>query len=333
MSTRVVRFHKVGEADVLQIDKIDFPAPAADEVRISVKAFGLNRAESLFRQDLYAKKPVFPAQLGYEAAGVIESLGSDVSGFKVGDVVSVVPSLDMTKWPTHGELANVPARLVVKTPSNLSFQEAAASWMQYVTAWGALIYQAKLIKGDFLIVSAASSSVGIAAFQIARRVGATVIATTRTAEKKQALIDAGAHHVIITESENLVERVKEITNGVGARVAFDPIGGPIIADLVQALSNGGMLIEYGALSALDGAKVDFPQFPVVLKSLTIKGYLYWEVIATDEGLEAAKKWISEGLESGELKPIISREFPFEQIVEATRSLESNEQIGKIVVTL
>lgn len=330
MSTRVVRFHNTGGPEVLQIDKIDYPKPAADEVRLSVKAFGLNRAESMYRQGQYAKDPEFPAQLGYEAAGVIESLGSDVKGFKVGDAVSIVPSLDMTKWPTYGELANVPARVVVKHPSKLSFPQAAASWMQYVTAWGALVYQAKLTKGDFVIVSAASSSVGIAAFQIANRVGATVIATTRTEDKRQALIDAGAHHVIVTDSEDLVKRVKDITNGTGARIAFDPVGGPIIADLIQALANGGTLIEYGALSQ---EKVHFPQFPVLFKRLTIKGYIYAEIVEDNVALEAAKKWINEGLESGELDPLISREFLFDQIVDATRFLESNEQIGKIVVTL
>src|SRR5690606_18368593 len=104
----------------------------------------------------------------------------------------------MARWGTYGELINVPARHVVKHPENLSFEQAAASWMQYVTAWGALIEQARLSAGEFVIISAASSSVGIAAFQIARSVGATVIATTRTSAKSKALLDAGAHHVVAT---------------------------------------------------------------------------------------------------------------------------------------
>ncbi|TWF54741.1 zinc-binding dehydrogenase [Neorhizobium alkalisoli] len=181
-----------------------------------------------------------------------------------------------------------------------------------------------------MIVSAASSSVGIAAFEIARSVGATVIATTRTSAKTQALIEAGAHHVIATAKEDLVARVMEITNGKGARVVFDPIGGPAIAALADCMSVGGLLLEYGALSPEQGP---FPQFAVLGKSLTLKGYLYTEIVTDDAALDRAKTFINEGLRSGTLKPLIARSFTFEQIREATRFLESNEQIGKIVVTV
>jgi NADPH:quinone reductase-like Zn-dependent oxidoreductase len=202
--------------------------------------------------------------------------------------------------------------------------------MQYVTAWGALIAQAKLNADDFVIISAASSSVGVAAIQLARSVGATVIATSRTSAKAQPLRDAGAHHVIATSEEDLAARVSEVTNGKGARVVFDPIGGPAIAQLAECMSFGGILLEYGALSMDEGT---FPQFALLGKCLTIKGYLYSEITSNDALLEGAKEFISEGLETGALVPLISRTFPFDQIQEATRFLESNEQIGKIVVTV
>lgn len=202
--------------------------------------------------------------------------------------------------------------------------------MQYVTAWGALIEQAKLSAGEFVIVSAASSSVGIAAFQIARSVGAVVIATTRTSAKAQALLDAGAHHVIATAEEDLPARVSDITAGKGARVVFDPIGGPAIAELAECMSVGGILLEYGALSPDEGP---FPQFAVLGKSLTLKGYLYTEIVSDDAILMRAKTFINEGLRTGALKPLISRSFAFDDIQEATRFLESNAQIGKIVVSL
>jgi NADPH:quinone reductase-like Zn-dependent oxidoreductase len=123
-------------------------------------------------------------------------------------------------------IAAIQARSLVKHPENISFEEAAASWMQYVTAWGALVEQAMLKQSDFVIVTAASSSVGIAAIQVAGAVGATVIATTRTSAKRKALLDNRAHHVIATEEEDLVKRVMEITHGLGARVIFDPVGAP-----------------------------------------------------------------------------------------------------------
>jgi NADPH:quinone reductase-like Zn-dependent oxidoreductase len=266
--TRVVRFHAYGDADMLRIEDVSVPAPAADEVQIAVRAIGLNRAEVMFRNGAYLQEASFPSQLGYEAAGIVKTVGSGVTSVTEGDVVSVIPTLDMARWSTYGEVINIPARHVVKHPANLSFEQAAASWMQYVTAWGALIEQAKLTAGDFVIVTAASSSVGIAAFQIARSVGATVIATTRTSEKAQALRDAGAHYVVATTEENLAERVAAITGGKGARVVFDPIGGPAIAQLAECMAVGGILLEYGALSPDQGP---FPQFAVLGKSLTLKG--------------------------------------------------------------
>ena len=328
--TRVVRFHEYGTADVLRIENIEVPAPATDEVQISVRAIGLNRAEVMFRNGAYLQEATFPSQLGYEAAGTVTTFGGEVTGFIEGDAVSVIPTLDMSRWPTYGELINIPARYVVKHPSSLSFEKAAASWMQYVTAWGALIDQAKLTADDFVIVSAASSSVGIAAIQVARSVGATVIATTRTRAKAQALLDVGAHHVIPTGEEDLTARVNEITDDKGARVVFDPIGGPIIAQFAEVMSTGGILLEYGALSPEIG---QFPQFAVLGKSLTLKGYLYTEIVGDDAALERAKAFIFAGLESGKLDPLVSRIFPFDQIQDATRFLESNEQIGKIVITL
>lgn len=327
---RIVRFHEFGDPDVLRIENLEVPSPAADEVRIAVKAIGLNRAEVMFRRNAYVQQAQLPSQLGYEAAGVVESVGAHVTGFAPGDAVSVIPTEDMARWGTYGELINIPARHVVKHPANLTFEQAAASWMMYVTAWGALIEQARLSNGDFVIVSAASSSVGTAAFQIARSVGATVIATTRTSAKRQALLDAGADHVIATAEEDLAQAVAAITGGKGARVVFDPIGGPNIAMLAEVMAPRGILLEYGALSAEEGP---FPQFAVLGKSLTLKGYLYNEIVGDDDALTRAKAFISEGLASGTLVPLISRSFAFDDVQDATRFLESNEQIGKIVVTV
>ncbi|MBR0880691.1 NADPH:quinone reductase-like Zn-dependent oxidoreductase [Bradyrhizobium japonicum] len=327
---RVVRFHEYGDADVLKIEDVDVAAPDADEVQIEVRAIGLNRAEVMFRRNAYVQQTQLPSRLGYEAAGVVKTVGASVRDFRPGQSVSVIPTEDMARWGTYGEVINIPARHLVVHPQNLTFEQAAASWMKYVTAWGALIEQAKLKADDYLVVTAASSSVGTAAFQIARAVGATVIATTRTSAKSKALLDAGAHHVVATAEEDLVARVMEITSGKGARVIFDPIGGPAIEQLTQVMSHRGILLEYGALSPDIGA---FPQFAVLGKSLTIKGYLYNEVVHDDAALARAKAFILEGLSSGKLKPLISRSFKFEQIQEATRFLESNEQIGKIVVTV
>jgi NADPH:quinone reductase-like Zn-dependent oxidoreductase len=328
--TRVVRFHAVGGPEVLRIEDIDLPPPGADEVCIRVKALGLNRAEIMFRTGRYIYPPKFPERLGYEAAGTVEIVGTNVKGFEPGEAVSVVPSLRMSRWPAYGELATFPAELVVKHPSSLSWTEAAAAWMQYITAYGALIDVAKLAKGDFVVITAASSSVGIASIQIANMIGATPIATTRTGSKRQALFDAGAAHVIATEEEDLVARLREITGTAGPRVIFDPIGGPGVERLTDAMPHGGILIEYGFLS---GEPTPFPAFNALVKSLTVRGFVYSEIVANALRLAAAKTFILDGLTAGALKPLIARTFAFDQIVEAHRYLESNQQMGKVVVTL
>jgi NADPH:quinone reductase-like Zn-dependent oxidoreductase len=327
---RIVRFHETGGPEVLKIEEVEIPPPSPGEVSIRVKALGLNRAESMFRSGRYIEDPVFPARLGYEAAGVISALGAGVEGLAPGDAVSVIPPLSITRWGTYGEVATVPAEAVVKHPASLSWTEAAAIWMQYVTAYGALIEVAKLGKGDFVIVTAASSSIGLAAIQIAKVVGATPIATTRTSGKKKALLEFGATHVIVTQEEDLVARVGEITRGAGARVVFDPVAGPSLEQLAAATSKGGILIEYGALSP---EPTPLPLFPVLAKLLTLHGYQYKEVVRDPKRLESAKRFILDGLASGALKPVIAKTFSLDEIVEAHRYLESNEQFGKIVVTV
>lgn len=327
---RVVRFGHHGGPEVLRIEEVALASPAEGEVQIRVQAIGLNRAEALFRRGTYIETPVFPSGLGLEAAGVVTAVGVGVVGFKPEDVVSIIPPTSMGHWPTYGEFINYPAGLVVKHPANLRIEEAAAAWMQYLTAYGALIDIARLGRDDFVVVSAASSSVGLAAIQIAHLVGATPIAVTRTSSKKQALLEAGAAHVVASAEEDLAATLRHITHSKGVRVVLDPIGGPIFEPLTEAMSRGGILIEYGGLS---GEPTPFPLQAVLGKMLTLRGYLVHEVIADPHRLAAAKAYIVDGLASGALRPIIARTFEFDRIVEAHRYLESNEQFGKIVVTV
>lgn len=327
---RIVRFHKTGGPEVLQIDNIDVPPPATDEVRIKVKALGLNRAEALFRSGKYFEEPTFPSKLGYEASGVVESLGSGVTGLSPGESVSVVPPLGQGRYGVYGEIANVPAKYVVKHPPSLSFEEAAAVWMQYMTAYGALIDIAAIKKGDYVVIPAASSSVGLAAIQLCHLVGAIPIATTRTKEKKEALKKAGAAEVIVTQEEDLASRIKQITNNKGARIVFDPVGGKTVLALADGMANGGILFQYGMLS------MELPPFPLkaaMTKGLSMRGYILFEIISDPNRFEKAKKYLLDALSSGKLKPIIAKTFTLEEIVEAHRFLESNKQFGKIVVTI
>lgn len=328
--TRVVRFHKLGGPEVLQIENVDVPSPQMNEVKIQVKALGLNRAEVMFRSGNYFVQPKFPSRLGYEASGIVEAVGPNVTEFKQGDIVSVIPPINQGKYGVYGESAIVPSKFVVKHPSNLSFNEAACIWMQYMTAYGALIDIAKLQKGDFVIITAASSSVGLAAIQLCNLVGAIPIAATRTKLKKQQLIDAGALHVVVTEEENLPARIRDITQNKGARVVFDPVGGHLINSLAEAMAPGGILFIYGALSP---EATPFPLFSALGKSLTFRGYVLFEILQDPIRLEKAKSFILDALKEGKLKPIIAKIFKLDEIVEAHKFMESNEQFGKIVVTV
>lgn len=326
--TRVVRFHEHGGPDVLRIEDVQVRKPDRGEIQIRVKALGLNRAEAMLRGGSYIQPAELPSGLGLEAAGIVAAIGAGVTGFVPGDAVSVVPPTSMGRWPAYGEVANFPSQLVVKHPSSLNWEEAAAAWMQYVTAYGALIDLARLHAGDFLVITAASSSVGLAAIQIANMIGATAIAVTRTSAKIQALLDAGATHVIASAEEDLESRLKEITGPQGVRVVFDPVGGPAFEPLTAAMSRGGILIQYGSLST---EPTPFPLVAVLTKSLTLRGYLIHEITSDPTRLEAAKAFVLAGLKSGALKPVIDRIFAFDEIVEAHRYLESNAQFGKIVV--
>lgn len=328
--SRIVRFYEKGGPEVLKIEEVDVLPPGPGEIAVAVKAIGINRAESMFRSGPYVEEPEFPARLGYEGAGVVTALGAGVTGFALGDAVSVIPPLSITRWGSYGETATFPAEVVVKHPPSLSWIEAAAIWMQYVTAYGALVEIAHLAAGEFVLITAASSSVGLAAIQIAKAIGATPIAVTRTSAKKAALLGAGAAHVIASQEEDLAERVSEITKGAGTRVAFDPVAGPALEQIADAMAQDGIVIEYGALSA---EPTPLPLFPFLVKNLTLHGYQYKEIVGDEVRRARARRFILDGLAAGTLRPIIDRVFPFDQIVDAHRHLESNQQFGKIVVTV
>lgn len=329
-NVRVVRFNETGPASVLQIVEEPATLPAAGEVRIKVDAIGLNRAEVMFREGAYLETPVFPAKLGYEASGVIDAVGADVSDFEVGDKVSTIPAFSMGTHGVYGEAAIVPAAAVARYPSDLSAEEGTSIWMQYITAYGGLIDVGGLKTGQTALITAASSSVGIAAIQIVKHLGGTVIATTRGSKKTKMLLEAGADHVIETDNDDIQARVAEITGGEGTNVIFDPVGGPMLEVLAEVAAKGARIVEYGAL---DPNPTPFPLFSALAKGLSIIGYTLFEITTDEVRLAKAKAFVTQGLESGALKPVIDSTFAFEDIQKAHEYMESNQQIGKIVVTL
>jgi NADPH:quinone reductase-like Zn-dependent oxidoreductase len=289
--SRTIKFAKAGGPEVLEFIETQVSDPGPHEVRIKVKAIGLNRAESMWRNDKYVEPVTFPAGLGYEAAGFVDAVGKDVAGIAVGDTVSTIPFFSMKKYPIYGEVVIVPDHVVVKHPTSLSFAEAASIWMMFITAYGALVVDAKVTKGDFVIIPAASSSVGLAAVQIANYAGATSIALTRTSEKKKRLLEAGAAHVIATDEQDVVAEVMRITDGKGARVAFDPVGGANFSKLISALAFEGVVYIYGAL---DEAATPIPVLEMIAKMPTVKGYSIRSISGTEASRKASVDYILGG---------------------------------------
>jgi NADPH:quinone reductase-like Zn-dependent oxidoreductase len=329
--SRTIKFAQAGGPEVLEFIETEVPAPGPHEIRIKIKAIGINRADSMWRNDKYVESPIFPAGLGYECAGVVDAVGKDVvTDFAVGDTVSTIPAFSLNKYSTYGEVILAPDHAVVKHPKSLSFVEAASVWMMFMTAHGALIFDAQVKAGDFVIIPAASSSVGLAAIQLANYAGATPIALTRTSEKKTRLHEAGAAHVIATQEQDMVAEVMRITNGNGARVAFDPVGGPDFPKLIAALTNQGIAYIYGALSEGD---TPMPVLEMIRKMPTVKGYSIRLVAGDEARRKTAVEYVTRGLASGALKPVIDRIFKFDEMVEVHRYLENSGQFGKIVVTL
>jgi NADPH:quinone reductase-like Zn-dependent oxidoreductase len=162
---KIVRFHQVGGPEVLRFDEQPSRQPGKGEVRLKVQAIGLNRTESMFMHGQYIETPKLPSGLGYEAAGVVEAVGPDVDKSWLGKRVATIPAFSMTQYGMVGEEVIAPAIALGEYPANLSPEQGAAVWMQYVTAYGALIAIAHLTKGEFVVITAASSSVGIAAWR------------------------------------------------------------------------------------------------------------------------------------------------------------------------
>jgi NADPH:quinone reductase-like Zn-dependent oxidoreductase len=328
--SRRIKFAKAGGPEVLEFVETQVSDPGPHEVRLKVKAIGINRAEAMWRADDYIEPVKFPAGLGYEAAGVIDAVGKDVSGLGIGDDVAVIPSFSMNDYATYGEVILVPDYAIVRQPKSLSFTEAASIWMMFVTAYGALIEDAKVGKGDFVVIPAASSSVGLAEVQIANYAGATTIALTRTSAKKQQLLEIGATHVIATDEVDLVGEIKRLTKGQGARIVFDPVGGPNFAKLISAMSFGGTIFIYGLLSP---GVTALPVLEMIAKVITVKAHNIWLTSGDETRRKAAVEFVVGGLEAGALKPVIDRVFAFDEMAEVHRYLEQSCQFVKIVVTV
>jgi len=326
--SKAVRFYELGGPEVLKIEEVTPRQPEKGEVAIDVVAVGLNRAESVYYHGHYLEQPKLPSGLGYEAVGRVTAVGPDVDPSLIGKRVGTIPSFSMNQYPVLAEKAVVPAHEIAELPPTLSDVHGAAAWMQYATAYGALVELGKVGPGDFVVITAASSSVGLAAIQVTKAQGGVAIATTRTVGKRPQLFDLGADHVIVTEQEDLPARVAEISDVKLARIVFDPVAGDYVDVLAQAMAFEGTIFLYGMMS---GKPTSYPMSGI-WKGVSLTSYLVSQT-KTPGRFERMKKYIYDRLADGTFKPEVDHVFRFEDVVQAYTYLESNQQVGKIVITL
>lgn len=304
------------------------PEPGAGEVLVKVRAAGTNRGELLARPLLRSDNPALrPMRAGGEFAGEVALLAEGVTGWKIGDRV-------MGRAPgSYAEYVAANCRALMRIPKGMSWAEAAAIPNVFVTAHDAIVTNAQTRRGESLMITAASSGVGTAAIQIARHLGANlVIATSRSLSKRTALLELGAHEVIDAGRPAWVDEVIAATGKRGIDVIIDNVGGPMLAGNIRALAIKGRLISVGRNAGQIGeCNLD----EVARKRVSIIGVTF-RTRSLEESLVCGERFAADLLgafESGALKPVLDRTFPFDRIADAHAYMLSDAQVGKIVVTM
>jgi NADPH:quinone reductase-like Zn-dependent oxidoreductase len=324
--SRAVVFDEIGGPEVLKIVEVEVGSPGPGEVRLRVEAFGVNRVDQMLRTGVYAYPAPLPgSRLGVEAAGVVDALGPGVHGLAVGAEVLVTDIPRMEVNGTYAEQLIVPADSVIHRPGGLDAVPAAALWVAYATAYGALVETAAVRPGDHVVITAPSSAVGLAAIQLANQLGAVPIAVTRGAEKADALVKAGARHVVVSGEQNVPSAVRELTGGIGADVIIDAVAGPGLRELATAARPNGTVVMLGWLDTR-------PALLPMNWPLTIKGYSSHEHTTDPDTVGRIIAFLDTGLRLGTITPTVAAVLDLDDIVEAHRQQESNAHLGKIVVT-
>lgn len=325
--SRTVFFDQTGTPEVLQLADEPLTEPGPGNVRVQIEAAGLNRLDTMMRSGAFPRPFQLPhARIGCEGTGIVDAIGDGVDNISVGDPVIITAVPDMDTRGTYAEHTVVPAERVIPRPAGLDPIAAAALWVAYSTAYGALVEKAGMRPGDHVLITAASSSVGLAAIQIANQVGAIPLAVTRHTDKKEALVAAGAAHVIVSDTESVPEAARGLTAGVGVDIIIDSVMGPGLAELATAARPGGTLLTVGWL---DPRPAPMPQ----QAPLTIHRYMSFEHVLDPVVVRRIAAFLAAGLRTGALRPTVAKVFPLDEVVAAHEELEHGGSIGKIVLVV
>jgi NADPH:quinone reductase-like Zn-dependent oxidoreductase len=340
---RAVVITRHGAPDVLQVQERPDPQVAAGEVRIEVRAAGINFADLLARTGMYPDAPKVPSIVGYEVAGLVESVGQGVTSLAVGDRV-----MAGTRFGGYAELVTVGEEAVLDLPEGLSFEQGAAVPVNYATAYAGVVLMGGLREGDRLLIHAAAGGVGISATQIARARGAEIFGTA-SASKHDAIRAQGVDHPIDYRNQDFEVVVNEITGGEGIDIAFDAIGPTSFRRDYRLLRPGGRLICYGLSEVQTGEGRNIGGALKGLAAMTTATMPWWKSLGIMSenkgvfGLNMLAWWDREGslnrviepltedLAAGRIVPVVAEAFPFDRANDAHRFIHERRNIGKVVL--
>jgi NADPH:quinone reductase-like Zn-dependent oxidoreductase len=340
---RAVVITRHGGPEVLEVQERPDPPVGPGELRIAVKAAGINFADTLARTGMYPDSPKVPCVVGYEVAGEVESVGEGVEGFAVGDRV-----LAGTRFNGQAELVTVREDMAYELPKKLSFEQGAAFPVNYATAQAGLVTMAGLKQGERVLIHAAAGGVGISATQVAKQIGAEVFGTA-SAAKHDAIREQGVDHAIDYRSQDFAEEVRRITGGEGIDVAFDALGPTSFRKDYGLLRPGGRLVMYGASEVQPAGGRSIPTAVRALAKSPFASMPWWKGLGVmnenkgvfglnmlswwddEQSLDRVIEPLIEPLRKGKLEPVVAEAFPFERAPDAHRFIAERRNVGKVVL--
>ncbi|MDU9413167.1 zinc-dependent alcohol dehydrogenase family protein [Pseudomonas sp. zfem005] len=334
--SRMIRFHQFGEADVLKLEELPTPKPGFGEVLVRTQALGVSWKDVLWRQNLASEQARLPAGLGFELAGVVEAVGEGVDDLQPGMAVASFPSATPNTYPAWGDIVLMPRRALTRYPEVLTPVEAAVHYTPLLLGYFALVELAKVKPGQHVLITEAGHCLAPQSVQLAKALGAIVIASTSYPESRPFLKELGADKVIVTEEQDLVLEVERFTAGKGVEVVLDQCAGPQMKLLGDVASPRGKLILYGINGGNDAA---FPACAAFKKHLQFFRHCVMDFTGDPEtGLERDDAAVQRALAhinqmTGDrlLKPVIDRVFEFVDFVEASRYMETCPAGGRVVI--
>ncbi|MBX8511753.1 zinc-dependent alcohol dehydrogenase family protein [Pseudomonas cichorii] len=336
--SRTIRFHQFGPAEVLKVEEHPDALPAPGEVQVRVQAIGVSWYDVLWRQNLASTQARLPAGLGYEMAGVVSALGDGVSDLAVGDKVASFPAADANRHPVYGESIVLPRSALTRYPDVLTPVEASVHYTPMLVAYFAYVELARIKAGQTVLVTDASHCSGPCFVQVGKALGARVIAATKTDDARDYLLSQGADKVVVTEEQDLLMAINKYTENRGVDAVFDGLGGPQMSMMGDVLAPRGSLVLYGLQG---GNQTPFPACAAFQKNIqffvhclgNFTGKPELGIVPDTEALQRALRDINQLTADRVLVPLQTRNFPFEQVVQAHRYMDACPIGGRAVLEI